>query len=755
MKKITYCILSLLALTLSIQSLKAQSFTMKVANKDFENMRYMEAITWYEQILKKDRRNHEAKVKLAECYRKMNDIKNAMRIYSDLAQDENPDAVSVWHYAQALASNEQYEEAAKWYENYAVLLPDDPNGKKFALAMHNINQFYQDSSKYNLKYAASINTWQSEFGPVYVKNGLAFLSNRQQEHAIKHVSEYDESAFLDWYFVTDTAALYTELNKEVVSYIVNTGKNAHDADTYTTSNDTNTPGHYGTAFMFDSVRYHYEKVAKIIRFEDLNKKFHEGPAAVFKSGDTLIMTRNNTYTLAASGKKVSQQALFMTFVKDMKLSSEQILLPFNASSYSSGHPALTPDNKQLYFVSNRPGGKGGTDIYVVAFNKGRWSKPVNVEEVNTSGDEMFPFIDEAGNLYFSSDGRPGLGGLDIFKAPIKKGRIGAITNMGAPFNSSKDDFSITWDKYLKRGFFSSNRKRGFADDDIYSFQQNCQSVVVVAYDSITNLPMDSVKVVAGDMEAYTDRDGRASFCMNPGDNSFKAGKETYEDRTVTSDRREVPMPLSPLHFELAGVVRSEEDKQPMENVNVRLIDASGSTIREITTSRNGSYKFKLDLNSTYTVVAARKNCGLNSVDFTTVGLKRSKVLNGDLTMICIGDIIKIENIYYDLNKFNIRADAQPELNKLAELMWKYPDMRIELRSHTDSRSSYDFNMKLSANRADAAVQYLASKGIIPSRMRAAGYGESLPVNKCRDGVKCSEEQYQMNRRTEFKVLSIR
>lgn len=732
----------------------AQSLKMKMANKEFEGMRYYDAIPLYEQILEKDNNNDEARIKLGECYRKTKDTRNALQLYSKLAHAENASPKNIWYYAQALVANKEFDEAAKWYGKYAELMPDDKFARLFLYAYEDLSIFYRDSSIYSVRYVSSLNSWQADFSPVYYKNGILFLSSRHKKQIVRTVFELDQSAYLDFYFASDTSSIYTELTNPPVKYSVDKRKDFHDDHTQVTSNDTQIVGHYGVNFLHDSIRHYYASLAKVTRLNrSANKNFHEGPATFTKHQDTVFFTRSTTYERSRNKKRMSGFALYSSTIEKGEWKPAK-QLPFNRTNFSTGQPSLSQDNKKLYFASDRPGGMGGVDIYVVSIDHGVFSDPVNVEEINTPNNEVFPYVDSEDNLFFSSDGFPGLGGLDIFYATIADGNIVSVTNMGSPINSAQDDFGIVWDESRRKGFLSSNRKRGFMDDDIYAFYKLCRTVSVYVYDSITQLPLDSTRVAIGDSEKMTDNEGRMEFCLEPGDHSFSVHKIDYEEYQIVSSKSVIEIPLVPIHFDLEGTISSKEDKMPMEGVKVSLINLSDNSISDLTTGKDGKYHFPLELHSSYRVVASKALCGTNAIERSTAGLHRSQTLIGDMEMICTDDIIKIENVYYDFNKHNIRPDAAVEIDKLTELMRKYPDMRIELRSHTDSRASKKYNMKLSANRAQSAIEYLAHHGIVFARMRAAGYGESLPVNKCVDGVKCTEEEHQQNRRTEFKVLSI-
>lgn len=753
MKKIYWLYIGLFVLT-SLGQLQAQSLKMKIANNEFEHLRYADAIIHYEQILKKDKNNLEAKTKLAECYRKTENHVKAMNLYGQLVYEETATPKTYWYYAQSLTANGRYGEAITWYEKYEQTMPNDLYAGRFVKAYKDMSKFHKDSSDYHIQYVPSINSWQSDFSPVYYKKGLMFLSNRQQQQIIRRVYELDQTSFLDYFFYPDTALIYSELQRPATTFSVNKDHHNHDDYTIHTSNDNATVGEYGHLYRYDSIQYHNEDPDHVTRMnKSVNNRFHEGPATFSKNEDTVFFTRNVDKEKIKGSKPVSHFDLFIASIKNGQWESEKEV-PFNGKNFSTGHPAFTPDYKKLYFASDRPGGKGGVDIYVVDYNNGQFSEPVNVEAINTPDDEMFPFVDAAGTLYFATDGLPGLGGLDIFKAKMREGKIVSIENMGTPFNSHMDDFGIIWNKDMLKGFFSSNRKRGVTDDDIYAIEKLCRSTVAYVYDSITHQPLDSAVVEVNGIKTYTDNTGRAEFCMKATEHTFLVGKGEYENSSLTSSDQTVNIMMRPLKFEVSGKVFSPEDKSAIEGVRVVITNMEDGATEESTTGSDGRYRFPLDRNSSYTVTISRRLCGTNSIEITTRGLKRSQTIKGDIEMLCQGDIVVIENIYYDLNKANIRKDAALELDKTVALMNKYPDMRIELRSHTDSRASSEFNMRLSASRAQAVVEYMATQGVVDYRMRAKGYGETLPVNRCKDGVKCSEEEFQQNRRTEFKVLNI-
>jgi outer membrane protein OmpA-like peptidoglycan-associated protein len=451
--------------------------------------------------------------------------------------------------------------------------------------------------------------------------------------------------------------------------------------------------------------------------------------------------------------------------KEDKGWSDAVEFIYNNNEYSTGHPSLSADGQSLYFASDRPGGFGGVDIYVCKNELGRWSAPLNMgPEINTEGNEMFPYISSNNTLYYSSNGRKGLGGLDIYSSSNKDGQWSRPQNLGYPINTSKDDFGITTNETGEEGYFSSNRG---STDDIYSFRKECRIINVLVYEKGTNNPIEASDVKVVDKQSkeevrVTDKEGQFTMCLTPGREyefiankaDYKANSEKLNTLTLGAEKVIVRIPLEkPSAFALEGKVYSMDTKELMAGVKVTLFNYCNNKTEEIITGADGKYSFNLKPECKYKVTATKPDCGTQSIEKNTIGLKNSQTLYADFALLCKGQVIKIDNIYYDLDKYNIRPDAARELDKTLSVLNQYPTMKIELRSHTDCRAPDEYNKKLSQNRAQAAVNYLVTKGISSTRMKAAGYGEDIPVNGCVDGANCTEEQHQANRRTEFKILS--
>eukprot|EP01098_Paradermamoeba_levis_P015202 TRINITY_DN7581_c0_g1_i1.p1 TRINITY_DN7581_c0_g1~~TRINITY_DN7581_c0_g1_i1.p1 ORF type:complete len:334 (+),score=-11.34 TRINITY_DN7581_c0_g1_i1:307-1308(+) len=332
------------------------------------------------------------------------------------------------------------------YSQYGEKQGQDLRGRRFTVSYMDMSRFYQDSSSYRL-YNLPINSRQADFSPMYYKGGIVFVSARDESGVVKRVFNWNQTPFLDLYFHPDTNQLRVpgaDLTRSVNSAVLGGGSDPKTA---------------GNEVVADA-----QPLSKAEIFSrTLNTKYHEGPMTFTKDQNYIVFTRNNT-SKGKAGKSsdgVKKLKLYSSVNKNGKWVDIQEV-PFNSNEYSVGHPAFSADNTKMYFASDMPGGYGGTDIYVVEFNNGQWGTPVNMgKEINTEGNEMFPYASEGDDLYFSSDGHEGLGGLDVFVAELKDGiAYKGVQNLGAPINSEKDDFGFITDKNRTTGFVSSNRKKG-------------------------------------------------------------------------------------------------------------------------------------------------------------------------------------------------------------------------------------------------------------------------------------------------------
>ncbi|OEK07789.1 flagellar motor protein MotB [Flavivirga aquatica] len=448
--------------------------------------------------------------------------------------------------------------------------------------------------------------------------------------------------------------------------------------------------------------------------KNLNTRYHEATLAFSPDETKVYFTRNNyDGDLHRDKKGTNHLKLYSAELlrdEDDVLTWQNVKeLPFNSEDYSVGHPTVSSDGKLLYFVSDMPGSIGGTDIFVVdileteTHNEAEgsieytgYSKPRNLgDKVNTAGREMFPFITNKA-LYFASDGHLGLGGLDVYESSIVDSDFQKPINLGGPLNSELDDFGFIINEEKNKGFVCSNRLTGKGDDDIYSF-------IRLAEEALCE------QIIRGNVA-----------------------------NSITGER--------------------------IADVKMTLFSEDGKELETTTTNLNGEYKFKTTLNCDTKFNIATSKTGYENREKPVVTLKENgetivplgiETLNGLIVEEDGVLKIKIGIIYFDLDKSFVRNDASIELNKIVMLMAQYPNMVIKIESHTDSRNSDDYNLKLSDRRAKSTRDYIISQGIESSRIESAiGFGESQLINNCKDNVKCSETEHQLNRRSEFIIIKM-
>ena len=738
---------------------QAQSTRLRVANKQFGDLNYVNAVRSYEEFLRADKKKEPAETrevmtKLGYSYRKLQDTRNAERIYAELVKAyPDLDSEVYLYYAQSLASNGKYRESQKQYSQYGEKQKEDLRGRRFTMSYMDMSRFYRDSSSYRVQ-PLPINSRQADFSPMYYKSGLVFVSARNESGVVKRVFNWNQTPFLDLYYHPDTTQLSApgaEPARPAGAALLGGGEppGAEPADA---SPQT-------------------QPLTKAETFSrTLNTKYHEGPMTFTREQNFTVFTRNNS-SKGKSGKSadgIKKLKLYSSANKDGKWVDVQEV-PFNSNEYSVGHPAFSPDDTKLYFVSDMPGGYGGTDIYVVEHNAGQWGTPVNMgKEINTEGNEMFPFADEAGNLYFSSDGHEGLGGLDVFFAELRDGvAYKGVQNSGAPINSEKDDFGFITDRTRTSGYFSSNRKKGVSDDDIYSFRRACKQLNIFVYDAKTSTPLENADVRI--LRNGTNQDlrltnvaGRADLCVDAGtEYEFKAIKEGFVMNSVrfsTLTQSPTSVLSVSIYLErtenalLKGIVKTEVNQRPATGVTVTLRNEKDKSEQTVITGPDGGYEFNTKPNAPYTITARKDRYATKKSQLSKD--KRTGTMTSSMGLYGIGDVFQLKNIYYDLNKFFIRADAARELDHVQAILKEYPKMRIELRSHTDARATDMYNIRLSESRARAAMDYLVSRGIQADRLVARGYGENELLNGCDDTVNCPEDKHQQNRRTEFKIVAV-
>lgn len=625
-----------------------------------------------------------------------------------------------------------------------------------------------NSGEIRLRNTTNINSTHLEFSPAYYQNGIVFASSQKAGKKDKNI---DETFFELFYSETDP-------NGEPLK-----------------------------ARPF-SMR--------------VNSFLHEGPVTFDREGKKIFFTRNNIKKglQKADSKKVTRLKIYQA-EKGLYDWENIIELPFNDDEFSCAHPTLSADGTQLYFASDRPGGFGGMDIWVVKKNGNYWGEPENLGgDVNTSANEVFPFIHNSGNLFFASNGHGGEGGLDVFMVNVDAESF-QIWNLEKPFNTTHDDLGLILNANGKSGYFASNRHGGVGKDDIYYFEapngifgatvaktiastisvidaRNNNSIEGAAirifqkskdgflsgnnnlYEAVLMPTEEGAKELVfklirkdesllGEPDRISDENGKTEFTFD-GEKEYLivVTKEGFSPKeimysTIGNDIKNVIQIRleKPTCALITGVVLNKIDNKPIPNSIVKIRNSCSGKEVELFTNEKAEFEYCAAYDCDFTIKAIKENYKSDFVKIIGDDLNRPNLHRKILMTpvyggpsIGAGTLIVLENIYYDFNKSAIRIGAAQELDGLVHMMKQYPSMVIELASHTDSRGEANYNIKLSRARAESAKQYLISKGIASERVRAVGYGEAQPRNKCVDYVKCTEEEYQFNRRTEVKVISI-
>ncbi len=626
----------------------AQNRGVKKADKQYDKFAYIDATKTYERIANKGYKSADMFQKIANAYYFNAELDKAAKWYAELfAMNTELQPEYYYRYAQCLKATGDYKKADELMAQFNKNAAEDNRGKIFKDKQNYLEEIKANSGRYKIE-DAGINSKYSDYGSAYSGNQLVFTSSR------------------------DTGSFAQRKHKWTNQYFTNLY-----------ASQTNADGNLDTP----------EKFAK-----NVNSKFHEATPVFTKDGKTMYFTRNN-FNNGTKGKDANKTTLLKVYKATLIEGRWQNAteLPFNSDNYSVAHPMLSPDEKTLYFASDMPGTKGQSDLWKVSITADNtFGTPENLgTTINTEGRETFPLVTDENELYFATDGHPGLGGLDIFMSRINPdGTFQRPINIGAPANSPKDDFAYLIDTKTRKGFLSSNRDGGQGYDDIYKF---------------------------------------------------------LETRKLICEQ------------ELSGIVTDLETGEILPNTKVTLFDEKFTKLEEVYSDEKGFYKFKsVECAKVYYVRAEKEKYDTKEQRITiatTTGKTDLPIqLEKTVKPVTVGDDLAkafgIKIIYFDLDKWNIRPDAALELEKILDVMKQYPAMKIDVRSHTDSRQTHKYNEKLSDRRAKSTVAWLVKNGVEESRLTGKGYGETQLVNQCADGVKCSEEEHQANRRSEFIIMAL-
>ena len=618
------------------------------AEVQYKQAEYQDAIENYQQSLSEGGDPEQCNYRIAESYRRSNRIQEAEPFYKKAIDAGVKDEEAHFFYANALKSVGNYEGATAQYKQYIKTGSNFDlinRAKKELENLSALQAIVDNKTYYKVENVGALNTSESEYAPFFFKDKLYFTTSRDAEK-----------------MYSQTGTGFTNIYE----------------------------------FIFDNVEQFSGQAMPLSDVINTDGA-HEASCILTKDGKTMIFARGNT-----GAKKGPQDVqLFKSVLQADGKWGEPIMLAINDEKAWNACPALSLDEKTLYFASNRDvdGALGNIDIYKATLDaNGEWANPVNVgAPINTRGNDMYPNIASNGTFYFSSDGHPSLGSLDIFYIKNEGGKL-SIKNIGQPINTSYDDFGLVWKDSLN-GYFTSNRVTDGAkgDDDIY------------------------------------------------------AVKNTFWDRKAK--------------YLVDGTAFGKSKKNPkyvLANALVYLMNCKGDTLKTAVADTEGNFQFELKPDSCYYLAAyADKYFAMPKSEWTPITMKTVPLRNleigeneikkkAEVLLVKKERIVIVRNILYDYDKWNIRPDAAMELDTMVMLMNANPEINIELGSHTDERGSADYNRVLAQKRAQAAVDYIVAHGITKERIIAKGYGEDDPAIR---GAK-TEEQHQANRRTTFKVLNL-
>ena len=634
-------IFTFIALTfLSITTIDAQDKSSKKADKQFSKLEFVKAAESYKKLINNGKSSDYVVAQLAECYYNIFNTVEAEKWYATLAEDSS-DPDIIFKYSQMLKANGKYKLSNKWMNKFVELRPADNRATSFLKNPNYLPKIISKGKRFNVQNL-DINSEYSDFGGTINNNKLYITSSR------------------------NTVGLF-DLGRWITQRINYGWNNEPYLDIY--SFDVTDSGSYLNEDYLGS---------------NINTKYHEGLASFDNEGNMYISRESfyeNEYVKDPESNNITS---LIGIYKITKGEKNVVALNINSVEYSVKNPSVSSDGKTLYFSSDMPGGFGNFDIYKGDIDEqGNINNVENLgQKVNTEGQEMFPFIGDKNNLYFSSDSQLGLGGLDVFFTKEVDGKWASVRNVGIPVNSNADDFAFNMNEATGEGFVSSNRSGGKGSDDIYSIKRL--------------IPICDVLLTANVMDAKT--------------------------------------------------------KLSIDSATTSISDNEGNIASTKTSSNEGVSEFMLVCDEAGKLIVSKEGYNSKIVDlkisneeFTSID-----VMLDPIEKIIVAEKIELNTIYFDFDKSNIKAEAAFELDKLVQIMNKYPEMTVSIESHTDSKGPSSYNQRLSERRAKTTSQYVISKGIDSSRLISTGKGESSPVVDC---TNCSKEEDQLNRRSEFIITA--
>ena len=716
-------------LTLSVdafsQSTNVSTFfysNVKKADHFYDHFAYRNALEIYLHVNEKDKNNIYVRERIADCYFKLHDPITSEMWFDELVRDENLKPELKLEYARVLSMNGRYDLSKIWLEQYLQDNPKDSLAVEKLRFLKDIKLFSRKDDRFVITGLNNINTNHSEYGAHYFHDGIVFASSKDTDKLIKHKpadgAHPDESLLNLFYAIPEMEG------------------NGKD------------PQHFHE--------------------DHLKTAFHEGPMAFFNNYTKGAFTQSNIDNGKGLRDIDGQVTLQIVFADVAHLGYLENITPFehNYPEFSNAHPTFSADGKQMYFSSTRTTGYGESDIYYCEFVDGHWTYPVNVgPQVNTRADESFPFLANDTTLYFSSNGHGSFGGLDIYVSYNHKGKFSRPINIGSPANTRFDDFSFCADSTGRVGFLASNRPGGEGLDDIYYFVARYYALVGTVRQLSVDQPiipntLITVKNGNGDVIDTVTTNENGMFRLDlPYDQDFiitgkKEGYETLEGLKFSTKGKpfgidSIMLPLWKYSLYAKGRIYNNETEEPLEAATVILKNLSDGTVDSVIIGKDGAYSFLALPNKKYEFTVKKNGFLPKSLEISTKDLMEGVLLND---FVLEGVYVMKEILLYEYNGDNLTTESSAQLAHIYRTLRGNKTSSVFIGAHADSRGSTEYNLGLSKRRATAVVDYLVKKGISKDRIEAIGFGEQLVLNRCLDGVSCTNEEHGTNRRAEVKIV---
>ncbi len=703
---------TILLLLLGILSANAQHSDMAEGDFAMREHDYEKAVAFFKKAAAVNPTDIQINERLGAAYMANDNFEEAEIVYQKLAANPRADKIDKFYYAQALRNNAKYDMAEKAYQDFAAAMPNDPRAIEFKHFGDALPELLFDRGAYDIVDIPE-NSDASDVGPVFCLYDVCFSSNRGVSGTVKHRDMMSGKGFYDLYLLPGGSTAKASLPQKLKG--------------------------------------------------DINGKLNEGPCTFSRNGREIIFTRTNYKVKAADGTyKLGLYHADYDTVKQKWVNIQP--LNFINYNYNMAHPSLSKDGKKLFFASDMPGGFGLTDIYVSEKAGNSWGEPVNLgKDINTPGDDMFPFISDKGILFFSSDSRVGLGGLDIYAASNSNGQWGDVHNLGVPFNTSYDDFGFICDEQQLSGYFVSNRPGGKGSDDIYKFTKKTQSICGQVLNVNTKEPVPNVTIqfisVGGDnAEVISNKTGAFCLALEPGIGYFiiaeSPGYNKYEAMMSVSHLVNPSMifPMVPKGG-IALTVNVTKDNHPIPNASVKLMNINSGEAESKNGSASGIVQFDVTPKQFYNITLAARPDGPEPYKEISRTLSTAGKKPGDSLSISLqsqGNTVAVTNglpnLYFGNNSYEIPVEAYRNLNNIASQMRANPKWHLEISAYSDWTGTESSNPDLAAHRAQACIDYLVAHGIDKKRLITVTYG-----NKSAGG----EQNYPsgQNRRVQFKVTN--